>query len=107
MSMSKHLIAPCGVNCAVCSGYMRNKNRCSGCLATEGDKVSHCASCRIKLCPEHEKVEFTYCFDCRRFPCVRIKNLDKRYRGKYHASPIENLQFIKEAGMRHEWKRKK
>ena len=25
------LIAPCGMNCAVCLGYLREKNKCPGC----------------------------------------------------------------------------
>ena len=40
-----------------------------------------------------------FCFECGKFPCRRLKSLDKRYRTKYHMSMIENLEFIKEHGM--------
>jgi hypothetical protein len=34
-----------------------------------------------------------------KFPCRRIKDLDKRYRTKYGVSLIENLNTIKEIGL--------
>jgi hypothetical protein len=33
------------------------------------------------------------------FPCARLKQLDKRYRTKYHMSMIDNLYFIRDKGM--------
>jgi hypothetical protein len=40
-----------------------------------------------------------FCNECETFPCRRLKDLDKRYRAKYHMSMIENLEFIKRYGM--------
>ena len=40
-----------------------------------------------------------FCYECEKFPCSRLKDLDKRYRTKYHMSMIENLKFIKEHGI--------
>ena len=34
------------------------------------------------------------CSECSKFPCKRIKNLDKRYKTRYGESPIQNLQNI-------------
>jgi hypothetical protein len=34
-----------------------------------------------------------------KFPCERLKRLDKRYREKYGMSEIENLRFIQEKGI--------
>jgi hypothetical protein len=41
-----------------------------------------------------------FCFECESFPCKRLKALDKRYRTKYHVSMIENLNSIKENGIK-------
>lgn len=40
-----------------------------------------------------------YCFSCHKFPCDRLKRLDKRYREKYDVSVIENLEFIRDNGI--------
>ena len=40
-----------------------------------------------------------FCFDCDKFPCDRLKRLDKRYREKYGMSEIENLNKIREIGL--------
>lgn len=41
-----------------------------------------------------------FCFECESYPCKRLKALDKRYRTKYHMSMIENLDSIRDQGMR-------
>jgi len=41
-----------------------------------------------------------YCFECEKFPCNNLEHLDKRYRTKYNMSMIENLENIKEFGVR-------
>ncbi len=42
-----------------------------------------------------------FCSDgCENYPCRRLKNLDKRYRTKYGMSMLENLEFIRENGVR-------
>jgi hypothetical protein len=92
------MVAPCGINCAACSAYLRPKNRCSGCLS-EGDKVSHCATCSIKFCAEHGKAGSAYCRDCGKYPCARLKNLYKRYREKYGLDIAANQTAIRESGM--------
>jgi hypothetical protein len=40
-----------------------------------------------------------FCYQCEKYPCRRLKELDKRYRTKYHMSMIENLDAIKANGM--------
>jgi hypothetical protein len=66
--------------------------------------------CVIKHCP-NQKSESGYCYECEKFPCQRLKDLDKRYRTKYHMSMIENLFFIQNQGISmflenesHRWK---
>lgn len=94
--MDKKLIAPCGMNCGICLHYLREENKCTGCFS--GRKVNgRPIKCGIKLCKDRRG---EYCFDCDRFPCGRLKRLDKRYQEKYRMSEIENLKTIKKEGIR-------
>ncbi len=91
------LIAPCGMNCALCMAYQREKNRCPGCRQSDELKPRSCVSCIIKNCDRLN--EEGYCISCEKLPCRRMKQLDKRYRTKYGMSMIENLEFIEKKGM--------
>jgi len=99
------LIAPCGMNCRLCWGYVRKKNPCPGCLSIgsqESQKSAYRAKCKIRNCEENTKGKSKYCCGrCDGFPCARLKQLDKRYRTKYGMSMIENLSMIDEFGVRH------
>jgi hypothetical protein len=88
-------IAPCGMNCSLCLGYIRDKNRCLGCNGPDDKKPYHCSACSIKLCDR----QTGFCFSCEKYPCRRLKDLDKRYRMKYGMSMIENLCNIKNNGI--------
>jgi len=92
------LLAPCGINCAACSQFLREKNRCTGC-GTPGSSCRASASCVIKNCAEHKKSEFTFCFECQKFPCEQMKLFNKHYVDKYKHSPIANLERMKEDGL--------
>jgi hypothetical protein len=94
--MNRNLIAPCGMNCGVCRGYLRERNRCHGCRDTEKNMPKACFLCRIRTCTERKG---KYCFDCAKFPCDILKRMDKRYRTKYGMSEIENLEFIRDKGI--------
>lgn len=96
--MNTNSLAPCGVLCDICYGFQREKNRCSGCL-THGNKPYHCTVCSIKRCPEKHGNENLLCVDCAKFPCRRIKSLNKRYVQKYGESIIQNLIKSKEIGI--------
>lgn len=88
------LIAPCGMDCAICMAFLRVKNRCRGCYSPE-------RQCRRK-CPifSCKQVKNRYYHDCTEFPCRRLKQLDIRYRTKYHMSMLDNLAAIKKDGIR-------
>lgn len=94
------LIAPCGMNCGICMAYLRDKNKCPGCRATDTNKAISVIRCRIKNCEAIQKSEVKFCFGCNSFPCKNLKHLDKRYRAKYNMSMIENLENIKKNGIR-------
>jgi len=99
-NMDTTSMAPCGVICDICLGFQRKKNRCVGCNNI-GNKPNHCTVCSIKSCPEKKGNEKLLCYDCTKFPCRRIKDLDKRYILKYGESPVDNLKRVKESGLKH------
>ena len=98
--LNTSLIAPCGMNCSLCSAYQREKNHCAGCITIGLPKVNHCSTCAIRNCEMLKEGKSKYCFSCRKYPCSRIKHIDKRYRTRYGMSMIENLDTIKSAGIR-------
>lgn len=102
--MEEVLIAPCGMNCALCSSYLAMKND----LKSTGIMKTYCAGCRPrgkncafmkKNCELLGEGKVQYCHECAEFPCRRLKQLDKRYRTNYRMSMIENLTYIKEHGI--------
>lgn len=94
------LIAPCGMNCAICIGHMREKNKCFGCRGIDENKPKGCRKCVINSCQLLKKNRMLFCSEkCEEFPCTRLKNLDKRYRLKYGMSMIENLKNIDKSGI--------
>lgn len=107
--LTKQDIAPCGMNCGVCIAYLRDKNNCPGCRIKSLNKPSYCVNCVVVNCKHLAKGKSGFCYDCEKFPCKRIKQLDKRYISKYGMSMIENLQYIKLKGVRDflKWQTKK
>ena len=100
-TVNPELIAPCGMNCAICSRYLALKNH----VRTKGVSIAYCTGCRPrnrncaflkKRCPKLSNGEVIFCFECNNFPCARLKTLDARYKARYRMSMIENLSFIKE-----------
>ena len=102
--MREDLIAPCGMDCAVCSGYLALKHD----VKEKGVTMAYCKGCRPrgkkcaflkKRCELllNKKVEF--CYECEEFPCKNLKHIDNRYQTFFHTSLIDNLQFIKEHGL--------
>jgi hypothetical protein len=94
----KKMIAPCGMNCALCMGYQREKDRCMGCRSN-GNKPQYCMKCIIANCEQVLNNKSKLCYECDKFPCPRLKRLDKRYRNKYHMSMLDNLNNIKDNGI--------
>mgnify|MGYP003472746533 CR=1 FL=1 len=98
-TVDKNLVAPCGMICWTCLAYLREKNRCNGCASRDVYKWKSAANCTIRNCSLRATTESKFCYDCERFPCRRLKNLDKRYRTRYNTSFIENLVNIKNNGL--------
>ncbi|RPI92516.1 MAG: DUF3795 domain-containing protein [Chloroflexi bacterium] len=98
MDISTTLLAPCGMNCAVCYAHLRAKKPCPGCRGQDASKPEHCRKCKIKDCAISQEIDF--CFECPAFPCATIKRLDKSYRQRYQVSLIDNAIRIKTVGAR-------
>lgn len=101
--MEEELIAPCGMNCALCVSYLAMKND----LQKKGFSKKYCAGCLPRgkncvfmkgSCERLGSGLVRFCYECSDFPCRRLKVLDKRYRTRYHMSMIDNLKYIKEHG---------
>ncbi len=95
--MDASLIAPCGINCALCLAYQRDKNCCGGCRS-ENIPFAYCQSCPIKNCGKRLQNGWNDCSPCGE-PCIRIKQLDKRYRAKYNTNVLNNLACIRDNGI--------
>lgn len=96
--MKAELIAPCGMNCRLCYGYIRPRGPCLGCRAPDESKPKSCQTCKIVVCEKRAVNGWETCAPCDT-PCRRLKDLDKRYRTKYHMGMLENLTVIRERGM--------
>ena len=88
------LVAPCGMDCAICMAHLRDKNRCPGCNSPDRQ---HHRNCFLFSCTERKG---RFCYSCAQFPCRRLKQLDERYRTKYNMSTLENLASIRKDGIR-------
>jgi len=99
MTIDARLIAPCGMNCAICYAYIRERNRCDGCRGDDTHKQVSCRECSITRCELRKATKSGFCYECPKFPCRRLKDLDRRYRTKYGMSMLENLAFIRDNGL--------
>lgn len=88
-TIEKSIIAPCGVCCLACGGYLKAKTPCPGCRAlTEEHNRKSCMNCAKKKCAFGKGL--TWCFECGKFPCLRIKDLNKRYIQNYGIDLVQD-----------------
>ena len=93
------LIAPCGMNCSICHAYLRKERKCPGCHGETTSMAVSCVKCIIRNCESIKNSKSGFCFECKKYPCLRLKQLDKRYRTKYKMSMLENLENLKTIGV--------
>jgi len=101
--MNEELIAPCGMNCGICSGYLAFKHD----VKSKGIRMAYCSGCRPrdkkcaflkKRCNLLLSGQLQYCYECQDYPCEGLRHIDKRYRALYRMSMIENLEYIRKNG---------
>jgi hypothetical protein len=102
--MDEILLAPCGMNCGICSRYLALKYD----VRNQGLRMAYCTGCRPrdrkcaflkKRCPALLNGEVKYCSECMDFPCQSLRHLDARYRANFRMSMIDNLELIKKEGV--------
>lgn len=94
------LIAACGMNCGLCIGHLRERKPCGGCFKKDDEnKPEVCRSCAIVNCEHLVQAQSGFCYDCEKYPCTRLKRLDKRYRTNYGMSMLTNLDNIRKLGL--------
>ncbi len=103
--MKEELVAPCGMNCNVCAAYLAQEHD----LRSKGIRMAYCIGCRPrnkqcalikKRCESLRKGKVMYCYECAGFPCHGVSTIDKRYRANYGMSEIENLEIIRDKGIK-------
>lgn len=95
VAMKRELVAPCGMNCNLCSWVLDPcKPGCVGCRP-RGRGCIH----KKGLCPKLAKSEIKFCYQCGQFPCASLLLIEKRYVKTHNYSFVENLEYIRGRGM--------
>ncbi len=100
--ISKTLIAPCGMNCAICSRYLSHvhnlkRSKCIGCRPRNERCTYLFGKCRG--INHAARGDAAFCFECGYYPCEQIVRVDARYRKNYTMSLKENLEYIQSRGI--------
>ncbi len=99
------LVAPCGMNCNICSGYLAYSRN----LTRKRGKIIHCIGCRPRnkqcaflkgRCATLRDGKVRFCFECKKVPCASLAKIDARYRSKFNYSFVGNLMTIKNHGIK-------
>lgn len=99
---TEKMIAPCGLDCSLCSAAHLKENPCRGCLGPDENKPEFCAKeCKVIQCEKRFSHDYQFCDECKEFPCDYLVKLENRYMTEYplKESPLANLRFIREKGM--------
>jgi hypothetical protein len=97
------LIAPCGINCAVCSRHLAYRNnlthsQCIGCRP--GNRKCTYLFAKCAGTNNTATGDRGFCYECEHYPCDHLNRVDARYRKNYPISIIENLEYINRFGLR-------
>ncbi len=102
--ISEGLIAPCGMNCSICSKYLAylnnlNRSQCSGCRS----RNTRCTYLFDKCSGINNALEINeatkFCLECGQYPCKQINRMDTRYRRYYQMSIKDNMEYIAKNGL--------
>ena len=102
MFFTADMIAPCGLDCSICSRAQLKENPCPGCNGPDENKPEFCAKrCGIILCTKRKENGYRFCDECPDFPCEDVMEKENRYTSKYplKESVLANLKMIREEGM--------
>jgi hypothetical protein len=101
----EELIAPCGLNCAMCSrflSYVNNleRSQCPGCRQENKKCLYLFAKCSGINSSLKGNSTAKFCFECDLYPCKQINRLDDRYRKNFEMSVKDNLARINKIGVK-------
>ena len=101
--ISEELIAPCGMNCAICSRYLSyvnnlKRSQCIGCRP-RNQKCTYLFEKCTGINNDVSTVSANFCFECDQYPCKQINRMEDRYRNNYQMSIKDNLYYIKKMGI--------
>jgi hypothetical protein len=101
---NEELIAPCGMNCAICSNFLAyennlNKSQCSGCRPSNKKCTYLFEKCTGLNHSLEGNANAKFCFECGQYPCREINRMDRRYRDNYAMSVKDNLERIRADGV--------
>ena len=107
----ENMIAPCGLNCSICSQALRKENLCTGCLGPDQTKSEYCATmCKIAACDIRKSLADRFCDQCPQYPCSEMVEKEIWYANTYPMieSLLGNLSIIRKKGWksfcRKKWK---
>ena len=99
---SADMIAPCGLDCSICTRAQIGEAPCPGCNGPAENKPDFCANrCGIIFCGRRRESGYSFCDECPDYPCADVMEKENRYTSQYplRESPLENLRMIREKGM--------
>ena len=102
--ITEELVAPCGMNCAICSRYLAyvnniKKSQCAGCRLSNSKCSYLFGKCTGINSALKGNAAAKFCFECDQYPCKEINRMDKRYKNNYKMSVKENLEAIQNDGI--------
>ena len=102
--ISKELIAPCGMNCAICSRYLSyvhklKRSQCVGCRPGNKRCSYLFEKCSGLNASQEGNATARFCFECEQYPCKQMNRMDARYRSNYAMSVKENLERVRAIGI--------
>jgi hypothetical protein len=96
------MIAPCGLDCAICRKALQEENPCMGCCGPDEGKTDFCLNhCKIRRCERLRELGSDFCDVCPLYPCEDVLEKETRYTAAYplFESPMGNLAYIRKHGM--------
>lgn len=96
------MIAPCGLDCSLCSQAHKAENPCLGCRGPNENKPEFCSTrCDIIQCEKMKNNKYRFCDECSEFPCEYSFERENRYMSQYvlTESPFTNLETIRKEGI--------
>ena len=99
---TENMVAPCGLDCSLCSQAHKKDHTCPGCMGPDEEKPEFCSTrCTIIQCEKRRQHGYRFCDECPDFPCEFSHERENRYQSQYamKESPFANLKMIREKGM--------